>query len=499
MGRLRVAAYCRVSTDSSDQLHSLESQRTYFASSIAAHPEWELAAVYADEGISGTSTKRRVQFNRMIADAGQGNFDLILTKEVSRFARNTVDTLEYTRKLKQWGVGVIFLADNIDTRDGDGEFRLAIMASVAQEESRKTSERVRWGQRRSMERGVVFGNDSTYGFSTRNGTLTIREDEAEIVRRIYHAYLEENKGTCVIAREMNEKGIPSPKGVQWSPAMVLRLLRNEKYAGDLRQGKYVTLDHLTHQKVLNPQGEVLCLRDHHPAVVSRSQWEQVQRKLNCRRPKDSSIPVPHAKDWCAAKIFCGECGSRMILRQSRRKSGCYRAWECHRRAACSTECDCPMLNEQVLKSCLDYVITLFPIEGWAIFDELLEQLEALDIPERDIREEILRKKERLLDAYLDGKIAEQDMLRLQARYDRNLTAVPERIVDRDFRDSLQRAFQQKETVYRALIDRITVSAQRVSLRLECLNQEALLTFAVHGAGEGYTVTITNLEWRSLST
>ena len=182
--KLRVAAYCRVSTDKDDQTNSLINQRKYFADYITHHDDWVLSDVYYDEGISGTQTKKRAGFNAMIEEAMQGEIDLILTKEVCRFARNTVDTLSYTRKLKDNGVGVIFTIDNIDTRDSDGELRLTIMASIAQEESRKTSERVKWGQKRRMEQGIVFGRD-LIGYNVRNGELAINEEEVPIVRAIF--------------------------------------------------------------------------------------------------------------------------------------------------------------------------------------------------------------------------------------------------------------------------------------------------------------------------
>ena len=165
---LNVAAYCRVSTDKDDQANSFESQKLYFEEYIKRNPEWELYEIYADEGLTGTSTKKRKAFNKMIADAHLGKFDLIITKEVSRFARNTVDTLQYTRELKSLNIGVYFALDNIDTLAPDGELRLTIMASLAQEESRKTSERVKWGQKRQMEKGVVFGRDML-GYDVVNG------------------------------------------------------------------------------------------------------------------------------------------------------------------------------------------------------------------------------------------------------------------------------------------------------------------------------------------
>ncbi len=161
----------------------------------------------------------------MIEEAFQGGIDLILTKEVSRFARNTIDTLSYTRKLKEMGVGVVFTIDNIDTRDSDGELRLTIMASIAQEESRKTSERVKWGQRRRMEQGVVFGRD-LIGYKVKGGKLYINEEEARIVRSIFHKYTNEGKGTHTIARELLEEGMRPPKAEVWSNVVIRRVLGN---------------------------------------------------------------------------------------------------------------------------------------------------------------------------------------------------------------------------------------------------------------------------------
>ena len=192
MKKLKVAAYARVSTDKDDQANSLENQKQYFQSYILNHEDWDFVDVYFDEGISGTQTKKRLGFNKMIDDAENGDIDLIITKEVSRFARNTVDTLSYTRRLKDSGIGVIFTLDNIDTRQSDGEFRLTIMASIAQEESRKTSERVKWGQKRQMEKGVVFGRD-LLGYTVKNGVLYINEEEVPVVRAIFHKYTNEGK------------------------------------------------------------------------------------------------------------------------------------------------------------------------------------------------------------------------------------------------------------------------------------------------------------------
>lgn len=172
----------------------------------------------------------------MIACAKNGDFDLIITKEISRFARNTLDSIYYTRELKKHGVGVIFMNDNINTLDGDAELRLAIMSSIAQEESRKTSERVKWGQKRQMEQGVVFGR-SMLGYDVEGGKMTINEEGAKVVRLIFHKFVNEGKGTHVIARELREEGISPMRVKEWSNTVILRVIRNEKYCGDLVQKK----------------------------------------------------------------------------------------------------------------------------------------------------------------------------------------------------------------------------------------------------------------------
>ncbi len=178
---LQVAAYCRVSTDKEDQANSFEAQQRYFREYIQRQPDWELQGIYADEGFSGTSTNKRVEFNKMLHAAELGQIDLIVTKEVSRFTRNTVDALQITRELRRRGVGVLFLNDSLDTRTNDGELRLTIMSSFAQDESRRTSERSKWGQMRSMEKGVVFGG-SLLGYDVIGGKMTVNPEGAEVVR-----------------------------------------------------------------------------------------------------------------------------------------------------------------------------------------------------------------------------------------------------------------------------------------------------------------------------
>lgn len=326
---LRVAAYCRVSTDGSDQANSFESQQRYFRAYIAQQPQWELAGIFADEGLSGTSTKKRLAFQRMIACARAGTLDLIVTKEISRFARNTLDSIFYTRELRRLGVGVLFLSDNLCTLDGDAELRLAILASIAQEESRRTSERVKWGQKRRMEQGVVFGRD-LLGYDVRGGALYVNEAGAQTVQEIFRKCVDEGKGAHTIARELNEAGVPTARGGAWRSSVILRILRNEKYCGDLVQKKTYTPDYLTHEKKSN-RGQEACIivRDHHTPIIPRATFEAAGRILGQRAAAPSGQHKYSRRYPLSGKLRCGVCGCVCAARKKTRRSGTAAiSWRC---------------------------------------------------------------------------------------------------------------------------------------------------------------------------
>lgn len=327
---IKAAAYCRVSTDREDQANSFESQQRYFREYIDRRPDWELYQVYADEGITGTSTQKRAAFNRMIADARLGRFQLILTKEVSRFSRNILDTISYTRELKALGIGVVFLNDGINSLEPDAELRLSIMGSIAQEESRKTSSRVKWGQARRMEQGVVFGR-SLLGYDVKDGRMTINPEGAEIVRQIFYKYGIEKKGTSVIARELREAGYRTLSGnPKWSNTYIIKILKNEKYVGDLVQKKTITLDYLSHARKYNRgEEELVSLHGHHEPIIDRELWDLVQDEIRKRDRKGNCGGGHSTRYVFSGKIKCGECGASFVSRKKYRKDGtCYRRWGC---------------------------------------------------------------------------------------------------------------------------------------------------------------------------
>ena len=353
---LQVAAYCRVSTDKEDQANSFEAQQRYFREYIQRQPDWELQGIYADEGFSGTSTNKRVEFNKMLHAAELGQIDLIVTKEVSRFTRNTVDALQITRELRRRGVGVLFLNDSLDTRTNDGELRLTIMSSFAQDESRRTSERSKWGQMRSMEKGVVFGG-SLLGFDVIGGKMTVNPEGAEVVRLIFHKYLQERKGCSAIARELREAGILSSKGnCLWSSATVTKILKNEKYMGDALLQKTYTVDFLNKKRVKNegimPQYYV---ENDHPAIIPKSVFMQVQQIIKQRRNGITTKNGKHRRlngKYCfSQKLFCGKCGD-ILQRNMWYRPEKVAVWRCAsriRRSKIGRRCMIRNVKEPLLK------------------------------------------------------------------------------------------------------------------------------------------------------
>lgn len=303
----KVAGYARVSTDSDEQLTSYQAQVDYYTNYILANPKWEFIGVYTDEGISGTNTKHRDGFNRMIEDALDGKIDLIITKSVSRFARNTVDSLSTIRKLKENGVEVYFEKEAIWTFDSKGELLLTIMSSLAQEESRSLSENVTWGVRKRFADGVYsLGYSFFLGYDKGpDGTLVINKEEAEIVRMIYGLYIG-GKSTGEIAKYLMEKGIPSPaKMEKWHPSTVKSILQNEKYKGDALLQKTFTVDFLTH-KIKRNRGELsqYYVEDDHEAIISKEEFDLVQCELERRCKK---APSKSKAGVFSGKLICPLC------------------------------------------------------------------------------------------------------------------------------------------------------------------------------------------------
>ncbi len=312
-----MAAYCRVSTDQLEQLSSYEAQVQYYTTYICNHPDYKFAGIYADEGITGTSTKKREQFNRMINDCKAGKIDVIITKSISRFARNTLDCLNYVRMLKELGVEIIFEKENIHTLDSKGEILLTLLSSLAQEESNSLSQSSTWGIRRRFEQGKVIVNHTKFmGYDKdENGNLVINEKQAKIVRRIYADYLN-GKGTNRIAHELEKEGVPNWSGkAKWYEGSIRKMLSNEKYKGEALLQKTYTVDFLSKKRVIN-KGEIpqYYVEESHPAIIDKDTWEAVQIEMERRKAYAEKYNIKKM-DYItndnpfAGKVICGCCGS----------------------------------------------------------------------------------------------------------------------------------------------------------------------------------------------
>ena len=346
----RAAGYARVSTDSDEQFTSYEAQVDYYTQYILRHSEWDFVKVYTDEGISGTNTKHRDGFNEMIQDALAGRIDLIITKSVSRFARNTVDSLVTIRKLKDKGVEVFFEKENIYTFDSKGELLLTIMASLAQEESRSISENVTWGQRKRFADGKVsLPYKHFLGYKKGpDGLPEIVSEEAETVVYIYDLFML-GLTTSAIARRLTDEGIPTPSGKRvWSSSTVDSILTNEKYKGDALLQKEFTVDFLEKKKKRN-EGEVpqYYVENSHPAIIGRDLFDRVQEEMQRRRRQGRKYS---GHSVFASRIYCGDCGALYGSKVWNSTSKYRRViWQCNDKFK-GDKCSTPHISEEEIKT-----------------------------------------------------------------------------------------------------------------------------------------------------
>ena len=289
---LRVTFYARVSTDRYEQLNSLENQVMYFENFIKEQENWTFVEGYVDEGISGTSVKKREDFLRMVDDAKKKKFDLILTKEISRFSRNTLDSIKYTQELLSCGVGVHFLSDNINTFQPDSELRLTIMSSIAQEEIRKLSERVRFGYKRSVEKGIVPGSNNIYGYTKNKGKLVIDEEQAKFIRLIFETYVSENIGVHRLGFKLFEEyGVNNYSGKPIAGTVIKNIIRNPKYKGYFCAHKETTVDYHDRKRKRFKRDEWIVYKDNEtcPPIVSEELWDKANEILDARSKKHDQI------------------------------------------------------------------------------------------------------------------------------------------------------------------------------------------------------------------
>lgn len=381
----RVAGYARVSTDSDAQFTSYTAQIDYYTNFIMRHADWQFVKVYTDEGISGTNTKRRDGFNEMISDALAGKIDLIVTKSVSRFARNTVDSLVTVRKLKEKSVEVYFEKENIFTFDSKGELLITIMSSLAQEESRSISENVTWGQRKRFSDGKVSLPYKRFlGYRKgADGLPEIVPEEAAIVKRIYSLFIE-GKTTCGIAKILTSEGVPTPAGkTNWQASTVESILTNEKYKGDALLQKAFTVDFLS-KKMKKNEGEVpqYYVENSHPAIIAPDEWQIVQREFSRRKALGRKYS---GGSIFSTRLVCGDCGEYFGSKVWHSNRPCRKTiWRCNGKYEGDSRCTTPNLDEEVIKEkFLRALNVLFSIKGKVLVDCRIMQDALTDCTEID--------------------------------------------------------------------------------------------------------------------
>ena len=423
-GPIKVAAYARVSTDMEEQKNSYESQLQYYMDKMNSNPKWIATEVYADEAISGTQDYKRSDFMRMINDGLNKNFDLLLTKSISRFARNTVDTLSYVRKLKEKNVAIFFEEENINTLEMSGELLLTILSSVAQQESETISSHVKLGLKMKMQRGELVGFHGCYGYDydKLTKTLSINEEEKKVIQYIFGRYIQ-GAGTTMIAKELTEAGVPTRRGNPiWCETVIRKIIKNEKYKGDLLQGKTFTVDPITHRRLENMgEEEKYLIKKNHEAIIDYETWEEAQKileKRNRNYNKGTRNGTFRRMYAFSGITYCAFCGRLVTRKNWTTKSTGKKAWYCSTaikqgRKHCK---DSKPIPEEVIEKCFLDAYKVLCADKATIIRNFMEkaepilkenntqtELEKLNIQEHDLKE----KLKKLLDLKLDNLITEE--------------------------------------------------------------------------------------------
>lgn len=444
--RIRVAAYCRVSTDDDEQLGSFESQKLYYEQKLASNKDWVNAGLFADEAVTGTKTDKRSGFQDMIAHCHNGEIDMILTKSISRFARNTVDTLNYVRMLRDRNIAIFFEKENINTLDMNGELLLTIMSSLAQQEVESLSQNVKMGLQMKMKRGELIGFNGCYGYDyhTEDKSITVNEEEAEIVRMIYDMYLE-GYGTTTIAKRLMELGIKNKKGeVSWHTHGVMGMIKNEKYKGDILLGKTFTTDPISKRRLANMGEEnQYYLRDHHEPIVSREIWDKAE-EIRMKRSRNKVVETTgnrerYTRQYSFSSMCeCAYCGHKLTRRTRHSRSDYEKpVWQCMN-ATKNGIANCPnckAVDEAFLEGAfldafgllagnfddvLDVVLSY--VTESADSDENMRKKQQID---KDISS-LESKKSRMTDMLIDGTISKEVYEEKMVDFTRKLHKLSER-------------------------------------------------------------------------
>jgi DNA invertase Pin-like site-specific DNA recombinase len=419
---LRVTFYARVSTEKDEQLHSLTNQIEYYKDFIKRSAQWTYVEGYIDEGLSGTSVKKRESFLKMLDDARLKKFDFIITKEISRFSRNTLDSIKFTQELLSYGVGVLFQSDNINTLLPDSELRLTIMSSIAQDEVRKLSERIRFGFQRAINSGVVLGNDKIWGYDKQKGKLVINEQQAEIVRKIFELYAIDNLGIRLVCVELTKLGYFNQKGNPFTFSTVRNILGNPKYKGYYCGGKTHKYDFRSNDRKYIDEDEWVMYKDAEsvPAIVSEELWNKAAKIMAKRSEKMSSENRTsyQNKYSYSGKIICSDHNRNYQHGEYRYKSGNKEIWMCrYYMDRGRSGCTMPILYktelDEIMKRCYNDLV----INKSEIIHDLVKIYSTI-AKKSSIKEDIgkckveinaiLKRKDKLLDLSVNGELSDSE-------------------------------------------------------------------------------------------
>ena len=425
---LRVTFYARVSSEKDEQLNSLDNQISYYRDFIKKNANWEFVDGYIDEGLSGISTKKRENFNNMISDAKAGLFDLVITKEITRFARNTLDSIKYTRDLISYGVGVFFQNDNINTLDEDSELRLTLMSGIAQDELRKLSSRIRFGHQEAIKKNVVLGNSRIFGYRKDNKRLVIDEKEAEMVRELFTLYATDKYSMKQIEDIFWDKGYRNNNGKKICHSTMSNTISNPKYKGYYVGNKVKIVDMFTKKQEFLPPEQWVMFKDETgeivPAIVSEELWEQANAVLK-RRSRD----VKNRQNQCnhpnllTGKMYCTHCGKLYYRKDSKdRKGNVLSRWICSGKINNGAD-SCPSFTiyEEEIKELLYEVFKDTAEDAKLIIEEytnLYAEMNAKDISSGELQklkdrlELLSKKKSKLLEYNIAGEISDRDFVEM---------------------------------------------------------------------------------------
>ncbi|SMC50076.1 recombinase family protein [Papillibacter cinnamivorans] len=493
---LRVSYYARVSTEKDEQLHSLKAQVEYFSGFIRRNPNWVLVGGYVDEGLSGTSVIKRENFLRMLEDARLGRFDFLVTKEISRFSRSTLDSIRYTRELLGCGVGVLFQSDNINTLAPDAELRLAILSSIAQDEVRKISERVTFGFRRAVERGVVLGNGSIWGYRKEDGRLIVKEDEAVLVREIFELYADRGMSIRGVCAHLSQRGLKNSRGGDFSFSTIRGILSNPKYKGYYCGGKSRKLDYREAARARLDPSEWVLYKDEDtvPPIVSEELWDRAGRMLDARGGKGKGSAPCRSLYPYSGKLFCSVHGAPFYRAAYRGAGGLREVWQCREyasggRAACSV----PVVYTEELDRLLREALELAGVRREELaraLADLLSEPAVSPVREKE-RSSLLRergrlsaRKDRLLDLCVRGSLSEEEFRERNEGFNRELESLAARL------EALESSVPEEKPLSVETLLSAAAAALELSGGFDRALADTLLDRAEVSAGEGGAVLVT---------